>query len=75
MSAEYKIYGAFSLLLSLDVKFVHNLQTNIEYFNILLTSLRVLVNRFTIDHYREIVSGKIYNQHISTSILEVYNRP
>ena len=68
-------YGAFSLLLSLDVKFVHHLQNNTEHFNTLLRSLRLLVNRFTTDHYREIVGGKIYNQHKSTSILEVYSLP
>lgn len=75
MSAEYNSYGAISLLLSLNVKFVRNLQNNTEYFNTLLRSLRLLVNKFTFDHYREIASGKIYNQHMSTSILEVYNRP
>jgi hypothetical protein len=75
MSAEYSSYGAFSLLLSLYVKFVHNLQNNTDYFNTLLRFLRLLVNRFTVDHYREIVSGKIYSQHISASILEVNTRP
>lgn len=66
MSEECNSYGAFSLLFSLEVKFVHNLQNNTEHFNTLLRSLRLLVNRFTTDHYREIVSGKIYNQHKSS---------
>jgi hypothetical protein len=63
MNIESNASGPFALLLSLDRKFVSTTHNNIECFNA-NCDISYLGNKFTFDHYRDIVSRQIYSRYL-----------
>lgn len=63
MYIESNVSGPFAVLLSLDRKFVNTSHNNIGYCNA-NCDISYLGNKFTIDHYRDIVSRQIYSRYL-----------
>jgi hypothetical protein len=72
MSTDRNNFGAFVLSPFLNIQFFYSFQRQTKYFNLHCKISQFLSTRSAIDDYRDIASGEIYDQHILTSICDVY---